>query len=205
MTGTESVTTPELTGEPTNKIAVTPAFALDPNSEPDEWPARGQAKGFRVNWLSALLLFLLVAGGGIWGGAELQKHQGSGSTSSALSALESRFAGRGGTGSTGRTGTGTSRFGGAGTSSAAVGTVTEIKGSTLYITNASGNLVEVTLTSSTTVTRDAKTTASALVPGDTVVVQGSTAKNGTVTASSVAATAQGVTGGLGGLFGGTGG
>jgi hypothetical protein len=76
-----------------------------------------------------------------------------------------------------------------------------VKGTTLYVTNASGNLVEVTLTPSTTVTRNAKTSLSGLAPGDTVVVQGTTAKNGTVTAASVAATAQGVTAGFGGLGG----
>jgi hypothetical protein len=184
---------------------------FDPKSEPEEWPAHGPAKGLRVNWLTALLLVLLIAGGGIWGGAELQKHDGSKSSSgsSALSALASRFAaGRGST-------TGGSRFagfggggggaGGAGASkAAAVGTVTEVNGSTLYVTNAAGNLVEVKLSSTTTVSRDAKTTASDLVPGDTVIVEGATQKNGTVSASSVSATAEGVTSGLGALFSGGG-
>ena len=62
------------------------------------------------------------------------------------------------------TGTGASRFagrGGAASAAAATGTVTEVKGSTLYVTNASGNLVVVTLTPSTTVTRNAKSTVSA--------------------------------------------
>jgi Domain of unknown function (DUF5666) len=202
MTGTESAMKTTFSEEPTEEIAVTPANALDPSSEPEEWPQRGPAKGIRVNWLTALLLVILIAGGGIWGGAELQKHQGSNSTTNALSAIASRFANRGGTG-TSRTGTGgAGGFGGA-TSAAAAGTVTEIKGSTLYITDSSGNLVEVTLTHSTTVTRNAKTTASALVPGDTVIVEGSKASNGTVTASSVSATAQGVTSGFG-AFGGRG-
>lgn len=38
-------------------------------------------------------------------------------------------------------------------------------------------------------------------PGDTVIVQGTTSKDGTVTATQVNATASGATGGLGGLFG----
>ncbi len=110
------------------------------------------------------------------------------------SALASRFgAGRTGSGSTTRRG-----FAGV-DSAAATGTVTEIKGSTLYVTNSSGNLVEVTLTPSTTVTRDAKTIWLGLTPGDTVVVQGTTAKNGTVTAASISATAEGVTSGFGGF------
>jgi hypothetical protein len=198
---------------------------FDPKSEPEEWPARGPAKGFRVNWLTAVLFVLLIAGGGIWGGAELQKHDGSTSssgTSALASALASRFgaAGRGTTGrGTGGTG-GASRFGGfgggtgtggaggaggaGGSGAAATGTVTEVQGSTLYVTNAAGNLVEVKLASTTTVTRDAKTTAGNLVPGDTVIVEGTTAKNGTVSASSVLATAEGVTSGLGALFSGGG-
>jgi hypothetical protein len=174
------------------------AVPFDTTNEPDDWPARGPAKGIRLGWPLAVLLVLLIAGGGIWGGAALQRSQGSSSsTSSIASALASRFGSRG-TGGAG--GTGARTFGGASTA-AATGTVTEVKGSTLYVTNASGNLVEVTLTPSTTVTRNAKTTLSGLAPGDTVVVQGTTSKSGTVTAASVAATAQGVTSGFGGLGG----
>jgi hypothetical protein len=173
-------------------------LVFDPSSEPEDWPARGPAKGIRLAWPLAVLFVLLIAGGGIWGGAALQRSQGTSTgTNSIASAFASRFAGTRGTGATGARGFG-------GTTSAATGTVTEVKGTTLYVTNASGNLVEVTLTPSTTVTRNAKTTLSGLTPGDTVVVQGTTAKNGTVTAASVAATAQGVTAGFGG-FGGAGG
>jgi hypothetical protein len=217
MSGIDSVTDPPaIPDEPvTEKIVIPTApgatatrvsVPFDPSSEPEDWPARGAAKGFRVNWLSAFLLVVLIAGGGIWGGAELQKHDGSSSSTSALaSALASRFGASGRGSTTGRSGA-ASRFGGAGGGSgaAATGTVTEIKGSTLYITNASGNLVQVTLSPSTSVTRYAKTTAAALVPGDTVIVEGTTQKNGTVTASSVAATAQGVSSGFGGAFAGGG-
>ncbi len=136
-------------------------------------------------WPVAVLLVLLIAGGGIWGGAALQRSQGSTTGAGSIaSAFASRFASaRGATGARGG-------FGGASTA-AASGTVTEIQGSTLYVTNASGNLVEVKIDTSTTVTRNAKTTLSGLAPGDTVVVEGTKAKNGTVTASSIAATAAG--------------
>jgi len=169
---------------------------FDPASEPEDWPSRGPAKGVRINWLTALLVVLLIGGGGIWGGAALQRSHGS-STGSLASSIASRFASlRSGSSGSG----GTSHFAGLGSSAATTGTVTEVQGSTLYVTNSSGNLVEVKLTPSTTVTRDAKTTLSALAPGDTVVVEGTKAKNGTVSASSVSATAQGVTPG-GGSFG----
>jgi hypothetical protein len=217
MSGTDSITNPSpAPDEPVTEKIVIPSppsvpvtrsavaksqsgvapLPFDTTSEPDDWPARGPAKGIRLGWPLAVLLVLLIAGGGIWGGAALQRSQGSTSTSAA-SAIASRFAAARGAG----TGTGGTRaFGGASTA-AATGTVTEVKGSTLYVTNASGNLVEVTLTPSTTVTRNAKTTLSGLAPGDTVVVQGPTSKSGTVTAASVAATAQGVTSGFGGFGG----
>ena len=178
------------------------AVPFNTSSEPEDWPARGPAKGIRLGWPVAVLLVLLIGGGGIWGGAALQRGQGS-TTGSLASALASRFGSRTGTGA--GTGTGASRFagrGGAATTAAATGTVTEVKGSTLYVTNASGNLVVVTLTPSTTVTRNAKSTVSALEPGDTVVVQGTKSSNGDVTATSLSDTAQGVTAGFGGFGGG---
>ena len=198
---TEPVPVARASGSPIHNSAL----PFDPSSEPEEWPAHAAAKGIRVRWPIAVLLVLLVAGGGIWGGAALQRSQNSSSSSSLVSALASRFssrtgAGNGGSGTTGRSGT--SRFSGLGGSAAATaGTVTEVNGNILYVTNASGGLVEVTLNSSTTVTRNAKSTLSALEPGDTVVVDGSKGKNGVVSATTVAATAQGVSGGFG-SFGG---
>ena len=58
------------------------------------------------------------------------------------------------------------------------------------------------INTSTTVTRNAKSSAAELRPGDTVVVQGATGAGGTIQASSVAATAKGVSvtaGGFGGF------
>jgi hypothetical protein len=196
---TEKIIVPSPTGSfarPTPRSSTGPGatVSLDTTSEPEEWPTRGPANGIRVRWPAAILAALLIAGGGIWGGAALQRSQGS-STTSAASSIASRFAAaRGG---------GASSFGGgAGGASgaAATGIVTEVKGSTLYITNASGGLVEVTLSPSTSVTRNAKTSLNNLKPGDTVVVQGTKGRNGTVSAASVTATAQGVSTGLGGGF-----
>jgi hypothetical protein len=136
--------------------------------------------------LTALLTVLLVATLGVWGGAELEKRQGSSTSSStAASALLSRFRGGAG-GSAGGFGAGATAGGGT------FGTVTVISGRTLYLTSASGAIVKVKLTPATTYTRNAKSTKTALKPGDTAIVQGTTAK-GVTTARSVAATAQGVT------------
>jgi len=172
------------------------AFPFDTATEPEDWPARGPAKGVRLNWPIAVLLVLLIGGGGIWGGAALQRSRGT-STGSLASAFESRIASaRSGTSRFGG-GTGATGFGGS--SAAATGTVTEVTGSILYVTSASGSLVEVKLSPATTVTRNAKTTLGALQPGDTVVVQGTKQNNGTVTAASVAATGEGVSSGFGGF------
>jgi hypothetical protein len=175
------------------------------DGEDDAWPTEGPAKGFRVPWLAAGLLALLIAFGGLWGGAYLQRHSSSSSTASG-----SPFGGSfpfsipGGAGAARTPAGGTSGF--PGTSSAASGTVTDIIGNTLYVTDASGNLVAVNVGSTTTVNRNAKSSLGSLQPGDTVSVQGTKSKDGTVTASSVSATQSGVTssGGFPGFGGGAG-
>ena len=100
---------------------------------------------------------------------------------------------------------GRSPFASAAAANATSGTVTDIIGNTLYVTNSSGNLVSVTIGPSTTIDRNAKSTLSALQPGDTVTVQGTKSADGTVAAASVSATQAGVTAGGFGGFGGFGG
>jgi preprotein translocase subunit YajC len=107
---------------------------------------------------------------------------------------------------------GAGRFGqGAGTSGAAdgaapvAGKVSSVDGSTLYVTTNQGTTVKVRTSGSAKVTRTAKSSVSAVHPGDTVVITGSTAANGTVTAAQLTATASGVTAGGFGGFGGFGG
>ena len=165
--------------------------------EQEDWPTQGPAKGIRLPWLAALLLILLVASVGIWGGAYMQRHSSS-SNSSTASAFP--FAAL--------SGSLTGGAGGASGLSAALakitsGTVTDIIGNTLYVTTASGSLVAVDVGSSTTIDRNAKSTLSAIKPGDTVTVQGTKSSTGSVSAASVSATESGVstTGGFGGLGG----
>ncbi len=164
--------------------------------EPDEWPTQGPAKGVRMPWLAALLLVLLVASVGIWGGAYMQRHSSS-STSSAASAFPFAL----GRSSSGGTSALTKAL-----ANITSGTVTDIIGDTLYVTTSSGNLVAVKVGSTTTIDRNAKSSLSSLKPGDTVTVQGTKSATGSVTAASVSATQSGVstTGGFGG-FGGFGG
>jgi hypothetical protein len=83
---------------------------------------------------------------------------------------------------------------------AAAGAITtgEVKskhGSTLYVTGADGTTVKVKTTTNAKISRNASTDAGEIHPGDTVVIQGTTAADGTVDATSVNATASGVTGG----------
>jgi len=162
-------------------------------TDDDEWPDRGPRKGIRLSVPTVALVGLLIAAGGIWGGAALQRSHGTSSASGATSSLASLFGGRGASSTGGATGT-SGAFG-----AAATGTVTEVSGSTLYVTNSSGNLVKVTVGPSATVTRNAKSSLGALVAGDTVVVQGTKASNGSVTATSVSATGAGVTSSFGGF------
>jgi hypothetical protein len=177
----------------------------------DEWPDRGPAKGIRLAVPTALLLAAVLVGAGFWGGAALQKSHGSSSPSAGagagfLARLRAAAGAAGGTGTAGGAGSGAGGFGLA-PSAAALGTISLVDGRVLYVLTTSGALVKVTLGPSTSITRNAKSTAVGLRPGDAVVVQGATAANGDVSASSVAATAPGAgsTGGLGGRFGGLGG
>lgn len=192
---------PVTTGEATAPVPAVPvpdqtATVLEPlfAGEPEEWPTGRAGHRLRVSWPVAVFVVLLAAAGGLWGGATLQRHQASSSTGSTAASLRSLFAGRtrsaAGLGST--------------TSAATTGTVTDIQGDTLYVTEASGNLVAVTVGSQTVVDRNASSSLSALQPGDTVVVEGTKQANGTVAAATVSATQAGVSGGGFGGFGGAG-
>ena len=155
-------------------------------ADEDEWPVRSPRSGLRLKYTTAVLVALLIGAGGLWGGATLQRAHGTTGVAGGASSFAARFS------STGSAGFTRGSFPGLSSSSAAAGIVTTIEGNTLYVTTASGGLVKVILGTSTTYTRDAKSTASAMQPGDTVIVQGTKAKNGTVSATSVADTAAGV-------------
>lgn len=151
--------------------------------EADEWPEHATAKGFRAPWTVTVLCALLLLATGLWVGSYLQRGQ-----SSSASSLSSLFGSSGAFG--GATGLGALQKAAAKETS---GTVTDIVGHTLYVTTASGSLVAVTVTSSTTIDRNASTTLAGLKAGDTVTVQGSKVKGGSVDATSISDTAKGVT------------
>ncbi|HVC87761.1 MAG TPA: hypothetical protein VNC40_10095 [Gaiellaceae bacterium] len=150
----------------------------------------------RLPVLTALLAFLTVAGLAFLGGVEVQKHYGSSSSSSSGGAGAGRaaafLAARGGGG------LGGGRFGGGGFGAlggGASGTVTLIKGSTLYVTNSTGNTTMVRTSASSRVTRSVSGTIKAVHPGDTVSVTGPQAADGSYTARAISITSGGGTSG----------
>ncbi len=182
---------------------VSPAFsgAEPEGDDEDEWPVRAPAKGIRLGIPAAAMVAVTLVALGFWGGAVAQKSHSTATGTGAAAGFAARLrnAASGGTGANGAgfqlPGTGT------GGSNGTTGTISVVDGDTLYILTASNELVKVKINTSTTVTRNAKSSATELRPGDTVVVQGATGTGGTVQASSVAATAKGVSSTAGGLGG----
>jgi hypothetical protein len=153
----------------------------------------GRKRGLRLTLPTALALAVVFVAAGFWGGAVLEKSGGPSSAGTASAVARFRA--------------GQARAGaaspGAGASVATTGTLSVVDGKSLYLLTSAGTLLKVSVGSSATVTRNGKTGAAALRPGDTVIIQGSTEKNGDLDASSVAATGEGVGSGVGGAgFGG---
>jgi hypothetical protein len=147
----------------------------------------------RLPILTAILVLAVAAGGAFIAGAEVQKHYGKSTTAgaggaSAFSALASRFrSGAAGTGAAGAGG-GTGRggfFGAGGAGGGTTGTVTLIKGSTLYVTNSSGTTVLVHTSPASRVTKSVTGSVQTIHPGDTVTVTGAQAANGSYTAAAI--------------------
>ena len=177
-----------------------PNLAQTLNAEDAAWddaPIRPRARLSRV---TKLLLVLAVGAAAFAGGVFAQRHwgvtssNGSSGSGAGAGAAARRFAGLGGGSGGGRSGSGGRGFGGA-----TIGQVAYLNGTTLYVTDTSGNTVKVSVPKGTPVTKSVTSGIGSVRPGDTVVVRGSTAANGTMTAQSVAV------GGVGGGFGGGGG
>jgi len=165
---------------------------LPPPADDDELELEALAlrRRRKLPLLTAVLTLAVVAAGAFIGGAEAQKHLGSSagsSSSSSGSALAARLGG----------GKPTAVFSGGGVTA---GTVSLIKGSTLYVTDASGNTVKVTTSAGSHVTKTVSGTLKDIRPGDTVVVRGEKQRNGSVAAQSIS-----LGGGGFGVFGGNGG
>jgi hypothetical protein len=118
-----------------------------------------------IKKLTVTFAAVALAAAGFYGGVEVQKHQGTASAGGPP-------AGGGATSSA---------------SSATTGTVTSIRNGVIHLKTSDGTTIKVKTTATSKVTRNARTAAGQVHPGDSVVVQGTTAANGTVTATQVSA------------------
>lgn len=179
----------------------------------------------RLPWLTLVLSGGVVAGLAFTGGVLVEKGhlQDSPGTGSAGRNFAAGAGGQGRTGAVqggagatgqGRTGSGTgtgqsggrqgfgSAPGGPGAGAGATtGTVKLVDGTTLYVTDAQGNVVKVTTDTNTQITQAKSGKVSDLQPGQTVTVRGSQNPAGDLAATTVA---QGGAGGFGGGGGGRG-
>ncbi|MFL5953217.1 MAG: hypothetical protein ACJ76I_03805 [Gaiellaceae bacterium] len=139
--------------------------------------------------ITAALALAIAVAGGLVGGIEVQKHWGASTASAAAGrpAGSSGFAARFGGGAGGGTpGAGfAAGTGGSGGGSGTAGTVTLIKGSTLYVTDASGNTVLVHTTAGSKVDQTVAGTIKTVRPGDAVTVAGAKNNDGSYSARQI--------------------
>jgi hypothetical protein len=157
----------------------------------DQLPGRPRRR--LLTPVSAALLALVMAAIGFYIGIRVEKGQVSSSSSGGLASLASRFAGgeasRGSAG--GRTSAGAASSlpsfpgGGFPGGGAVSGTVANVNGKTIYVTETSGNTVKVKLSSATKLTKSESVSRSKINPGDRVVVSGVTGSRGAVSATSL--------------------
>jgi hypothetical protein len=72
--------------------------------------------------------------------------------------------------------------------------VSNVRGRTLYVQDTQGNTIKITLPAGAGVSRTTSRSVRAIHPGDSVVVQGTQRKDGSIRASSIRATAASVNG-----------
>lgn len=177
--------------EPTTTVAREPEERDDWYDGGEELPPRPHRR--LLTPLTGGLAAVLLAGVGFIAGVEVQKDQGAPATAAASAGARTAFGGAGLPGSAG---------GAAGAGRPTIGTVSSAHGSVLYVKDSSGITVRVKTTRASKVFRTAGSTVRRVHPGDTVIVQGSTAKDGTVRATRVSATAAGASPAGGGFPGG---
>ncbi|HEX3562898.1 MAG TPA: hypothetical protein VHU24_08690 [Solirubrobacterales bacterium] len=161
----------------------------EPLIEGGEWPdAAAEVQiGRRPSRLTPVtggLLALAIAAVGFVGGVLIEKGQTGSSTGGALPGGLPTSAG-------GPAGLAAAPAGGGTT----FGTVANVTGRTLYVTDAQGDTIKVLTTKGSTVTRSASSKVADIHPGDSVVIQGQQRRSGTVKAQSIRASAAGSGGG----------
>jgi hypothetical protein len=148
----------------------------------DEEPEFRPRARRRAHALTFVLAAALLVAAGFYGGVLVQKHQG-GSSNASASAFASRFGAAGG--ATGATGAGGARFGGGGGGGGVAGTVKFVDGANVYVTDTNGNVVKVTTSASSQLSKTDPATLKDVAPGDVVIVRGTQNTNGSYTATSL--------------------
>ena len=149
------------------------------DQEPPFAPPPGRRRPRFFNRKTAVLGALVTCAAGFFGGVQVEKSQLS-TAAAATSPSTGAGAAAAGAGS-GRAGFAFGGGAGAGT----FGTVSSVSGNTLYVTEASGNAIKVTVSSATKLTKNQSVSKSSVRPGDSVVIQGATNSSGTIAATSV--------------------
>ena len=171
-----------------------------PLSDGDLTAALARRPRVHLPSLTLTLTMVVVAGLGVLGGIFLGEHYGS-SSGSAASSFRA-FAGAAATPSAGSTSSSSSfagrgggaLFGGGGT----FGTIKLVDGNIVYVQTATGDIVQVSTSAATKVTISASAPVKDLLPGETVIVEGTKNANGSIAATSISQNSLGGGGGLGG-------
>jgi hypothetical protein len=176
----------------------------EPALDEDGPPARRRRR--LVTPLTAGLCGVLLALAGFVAGVQVQKGQEDGGGASSGAPAGAGAAGFGGFGGArgGAGGGGGAAGGEQGQQAPTVGSVANKKGSTLYVTNADGSTVRVKTNAQSKVTRTAAASPRGIYPGDTVVVQGTKSKDGSIVATQITATSKSAAASGGGFPGGGG-
>lgn len=190
--------------------------AWEPYAGPeDEQPLPRRPRRQYFNKRSAALLAVVTCAAGFYAGVRVEKgqvsHSSNGITLPGAAATSGSRASAARSTAAGARGGFASLFSGqGGPSGTSLGTISGVKGNTLYVTSASGNVTKVKLSSATKITKSLGVKRKSLHPGDSVVIRGVQKSGGTLVAASVSDSGSGggalsALGGFGGGGGGGGG
>jgi len=170
-----------------------PTTPIPDMSEADDEPEFSPRPRRRAHPLTFVLAGLVVVGAGFVAGVLVQKHEDHGARANASNAAASRFSGRTGSGTTGGAGGGRGGSNGFGGGAAGgggsggggvVGTVKLIDGTNIYVTDTTGNVIKVTTTPASAITKTTPTSTKDIAPGDTLVVRGTSSSDGSIVAAT---------------------
>jgi len=174
--------------QPTTNANLPPAPPHD-DDEPEFTP-RPRKRPRRLTYVLAALSLIAI---GTLAGISIQKHEAH--TTAPTTTVTGRTVATGR--APGNAGGGTSGFAGGGGGGGTVGTVTLVNGNEVYVTDTTGNVVKVVTNAASQLTQTDRATIKDITPGETVIVRGTTATDGTVTATALTASPAGSTGGAG--------